>query len=201
MLKVGLTGGIACGKSTVANYFRAQGAIIIDSDRIAHELVQPRQKALAEIAQTFGREYLLADGRLNRRKMRREVFSQSKQLEKLESILHPRIRQTIKQRVQTYENSLKPPAYVILDIPLLLEKSFTDLIDRILVVDCSPDQQISRAIARDNGNETAIRHIMQAQVSRQVRQKAADDLLDNTGTIKALKQQIDKLHEKYQTSS
>jgi len=145
MLKVGLTGGIGCGKSTVAKIFADLNIPVLDADQIAHRLVEKGQPALARIQQEFGASILSPDGLLNRRHLREIVFSDLTQKQKLESILHPLIYKTIQAALE----QLAAP-YCIVSIPLLFETDMTRLVDRILVIDCPVETQIERVKIRDN---------------------------------------------------
>ncbi|PID45907.1 MAG: dephospho-CoA kinase [Proteobacteria bacterium] len=191
MLKVGLTGGIGSGKSTVAKGLKAKGITLIDADQIAREVVEPGEVALTEIAEVFGADILQADGQLNRSALKEQIFLDPTAKQQLESILHPRIRQRILERI----NDAKDTPYVVADIPLLVENNYPPYFDRIVVVDCSETQQMARAKARDGLSDAAIQNIMDAQASRKQRLAAATDIVDNTGELAALNTQIDKLHE------
>lgn len=192
MLKVGLTGGIGSGKSTVVKGLQAKGITIVDADQIAREVVQPGEQALDEIARAFGPEVLQADGTLDRSKLKQRIFSDPSAKQQLEAILHPRIRQRILERV----NNAKDTDYVVADIPLLVESKYPDHFDRVIVVDCTEAQQIERVKARDNMSDEQIQRIMDSQASRQQRLDAATDIIDNTGSLDSLKMQIEKLHER-----
>ena len=191
MLKVGLTGGIGSGKSTVVKAFQAKGITVVDADQIAREVVEPGEEALNEIAKAFGAEILQADGTLDRSQLKQRIFSDPAVRHQLEKILHPRIRQRILHRV----NNAKDTAYVVADIPLLVESKYPDHFDRIIVVDCTEAQQIERVKARDNMSDEQIQSVMDSQASRQERLDVATDILDNTGSLDSLKMQIEKLHK------
>jgi dephospho-CoA kinase len=192
MLVVGLTGGIGCGKSAVSDRFEALGAPVIDADRVARELVEPGQPALQQIAERFGAAMINADGTLDRARLRSTVFADPNARQALESLLHPRIRATMRERLQALDS-----AYAILAIPLLLETGQARDVDRVLVVDCSESDQVARVTLRDNVDEAQARAILAAQTPRQKRLEHADDIIDNTGTLDALQPQIDRLHAKY----
>jgi dephospho-CoA kinase len=191
MLKVGLTGGIGSGKSTVAKALIAKGITVVDADRIAREVVEPGEVALQEIVEAFGEQILHDDGTLNRAALKQVIFSNPTAKKQLESILHPRIRQRILSRV----NEATDTAYVVADIPLLVESHYPDHFDRVVVVDCPVEQQLSRVLERDHLNEAQIKAIINSQASREQRLAVATDVLDNSGTLESLKMQIDKLHE------
>ena len=193
MLKVGLTGGIGCGKSTAVDAFRVLGVPIVDADKIAKDIVKPGQQALKEIVKTFGDEILLDSGELDRALLKQKIFSDSKTLEKLEVILHPKIRKEIKQQISTFD--IEP--YVIVDIPLLVEKKYQEMFDRVIVVDCFSHQQIERVNLRDNMTEADIKTIVNTQVKRKERLAFATDILDNTDDVDTLRAQIKNLHKKF----
>ncbi|MDI1276233.1 dephospho-CoA kinase [Methylobacter sp.] len=192
MLKVGLTGGIGCGKSTVAKIFADLNIPVLDADQIAHSLVEKGQPALARIQQEFGASILNPDGSLNRRHLREIVFSDLKQKQKLESILHPLIYKTLQAELEP----LVAP-YCIISIPLLFETDMTHLVDRILVIDCPVETQIERVKIRDNLTIERIQSIIDNQVSRAYRIAKADDLIDNSTTDYRLAEQVKKLHNLY----
>jgi len=192
MLKVGLTGGIGCGKSTVAKIFADLNIPVLDADQIAHRLVEKGQPALARIQQEFGASILSPDGSLNRRHLREIVFSDLTQKQKLESILHPLIYKTIQAELE----QLVAP-YCIVSIPLLFETDMTRLVDRILVIDCPVETQIERVKTRDNLTVERIQSIVDNQVSRAYRIAKADDLIDNSTTDYRLAEQVKKLHNLY----
>ena len=191
-LVVGLTGGIGSGKSTTAAVFESLGIPVIDADQLAHRLVEPGQPALDEIRDTFGEGCITPDGRLDRAFMRQRVFSNNHEKHKLESILHPRIR----SRILTWIAGLESP-YCIVVIPLLLETGQTDLVDRILVVDTSENEQLKRVAARDRLTHNVILAIMDTQADRETRLAAADDIIENSGDMASLEYQVNVLHSYY----
>jgi len=193
LLKIGLTGGIGCGKSTAVNAFRALGASIIDADQIAKDLVKAGSPALAAIARNFGDGILLSNGELNRAKLKEIVFSDAHALDQLEAIIHPGVRAKINKQLI----ALAQQPYVIVDIPLLLEKNYNHLFDRIIVVDCLPEQQIARVLQRDEIDETTLNAILKKQLNRETRLKHATDILDNSGDLQSLNNQVKKLHKKF----
>jgi len=195
LLKIGLTGGIGCGKSTAVDAFRALGADIIDADKISKDLVKTGNPVLAEIVRVFDKSILLPNGDLNRDKLKEIVFSDAQALQKLEVIIHPGIRAEINHQIAVLSDS----AYVIVDIPLLLEKNYSELFDRIVIVDCLPEQQIKRVIQRDELDVVTIKSIIKTQVSRETRLIAATDVLDNSGNINTLKDQVKNLHKDFLT--
>jgi dephospho-CoA kinase len=199
VLRVGLTGGIGCGKSVAVDFFRQHGVSIIDADAIAAKLVQPGQPALEEIAQTLGYQYLQDDGSLNRSLLKQEVFNNPQLLIQLESILHPQIRYSIVQKMDYIAEKSNPesPHYLIADIPLLIEKRYQDLFDEIIVVDCMPDQQVQRVINRDQIDVDMVKKIIDKQASRKERLEIATKTLDNSRSIGALEVQIEALHQQF----
>lgn len=192
MLKIGLTGGIGCGKTTVANLFAAYGIPIIDADAIAHDLVEPGRPALQQLQQCFGPAIIGDDGALNRAALRELVFNDAQKKKQLEAILHPLVYQEMQQRVDTLSG-----AYALLSIPLLLETCMQRFVDRIAVVDCPESMQIARVKARSGLSESAVLAIMRSQVTRQQRLAAADDIIDNSGNMTELAHQVEKLHNLY----
>ncbi len=194
MLRVGLTGGIGCGKSAVADFFSDLGAAVIDTDVIAHQLTSADGAAMLAIRAGFSDEVLQADGALDRAAMRRLIFSDTDARNKLEEILHPLVYRNVREQLQP----LSSAPYVLIVIPLLVEKAhYQDLIDRILVVDCLEAQQIARVAARSGLHPDETTAIMAAQASRIGRLAAADDVLNNQGDWAGLQLQIPPLHQKY----
>ena len=190
---VGLTGGIGSGKSVVARMFAERGVDIVDTDQIARGLTVAGGAAMPAVLAAFGADFADRDGALDRARMRALVFSDPDAKRRLEAILHPMIRDAV------YAASLLGTGpYVIFDIPLLVESgTWRERLQRVLVVDCPEDMQLARVIARNGLPETQVRAIMAAQVPRQVRLAAADDVVDNSGDLAALAPQIDRLHGLY----
>jgi dephospho-CoA kinase len=194
MLKIGLTGGIGCGKSTVAGLFAAYGVPVIDADAIARALVEPGCPALQKLRNSFGPAIVDHQGLLNRAALREMVFADPGKKKHLEAILHPLVYQEMRRLLATLNCD-----YALLSIPLLLETGMRHFVDRIAVVDCPENAQIERVKKRDGLPESAIRAIMQTQVTRQQRLAAGDDIIDNSGGATELAQQIEKLHNLYLT--
>ena len=190
--RVGLTGGIASGKSTAAAAFASRGVPVIDTDQLAREVVEPGQPALAAVVDEFGADLLDPDGRLDRRRLRSLVFADATRRKRLEAILHPAIRAALAARVATVT-----APYVVIAIPLLVEGGLEHDVERVLVVDCPPALQMARLAARDGETSAAAAAILAAQASRAERLAAAHDILDNTGTLVALDAQVSALHEHY----
>lgn len=192
MLVIGLTGGIGSGKSTVAHIFQSLGVPVIDADIITRELVEPGQDALRDIAGHFGNDIIQTDGHLDRAQLRERIFCNPEERAALENILHPRA----KQLVQTRISELNSP-YCIISAPLLIESGWTDMVQRILVVDIPSKLQIQRTIARDNITDKQAQAIIDSQIDRDARLATADDVLDNTGDIATLTIHINTLHKEY----
>lgn len=192
MLVVGLTGGIGSGKTAVSDCFARHGVPVIDTDMLARELVAPGQPALAEIASAFGADCLDDAGNLQRRVLRQRVFSDAVARQRLEAILHPRIRALARERI-----AAQSAPYVILVIPLLVETGMTDLLDRVLVVDVSEAEQMRRVMVRDQIDEAQARSILSVQASRSERLALADEVLDNSADLAALAQRVAALHHNY----
>lgn len=193
MLRIALTGGIGCGKTEACRIFQQQYNVpVIDTDVIARQLVQPGEAALQQITTTFGNDILLPDGTLNRAALANEVFNNETKRQQLESILHPKIRSALEQQIQQLD-----AAYVIVAVPLLIETNQQSDYDRVLVIDCEPSQQVSRTLQRDQRSAQQVQAIIDAQVSREQRLQAADDIIDNSKDQPFLQQQIAQLHTKY----
>lgn len=192
MLKIGMTGGIGCGKSTTCSIFASLGVPIIDTDVLARKAVVPGSNCLIEIIEQFGHEILLPDRTLNRHKLRQIVFNNLDKLHTLESILHPEIRKLLAAEL----DSINAP-YIIVVIPLLFEKEWGKNVDRVLVVDCSEEEQLQRTAKRDGISTDEVKRIISAQIPRKDRLDAADDVLDNSTNSDELRIQIEKLHLYY----
>lgn len=196
-MRIALTGGIGSGKSTVARLLHARGAIIVDADAIAREIVEPGEPALAEIRETFGPEVIVADGRLDRARLAEIVFADAGALARLNAITHPRIAE------RSAEILARAPAeaVVVYDMPLLVEQGPAALAgwDRIVVVDCSDDIRLRRLVERGLAADDAGRRIS-AQASREERLAVADVVIDNSGDLPALESQVDRLWEGWRAS-
>lgn len=193
MYRVGLTGGIASGKTTVSRLFAGLGVPIIDSDEIARDVVAPGTAGLAAIAARFGADVLQPDGSLDRRRLRELVFADPAARRDLEAITHPAIRAEMDRR-----SALAGGPYQMLAIPLLVEGGAArGRVDRVLVVDCPEDVQIRRVMARDHSTEAQARAVLAAQVSRATRLAAADDVIVNDGDLAGLRRQVETLHARY----
>jgi len=190
---IGLTGGIGSGKSAAADEFARLGATLVDTDVIAHALTAPGGAAVAPVRALFGEDCIDASGAMDRAKVRARVFADPAARRQLEGILHPLIRRESAARVAAATG-----AYVVLVVPLLVESAdYRARVDRVLVVDCPVELQVSRVRARSGLSEDEARRIIAAQVSREMRLAVADDVIDNSGTLEALYAQVQRLHERY----
>lgn len=190
---VGLTGGIGCGKTTVADMFGALGASIVDTDQIAHALTAPHGAAMPALLAEFGDDFATPDGALDRAKMRQLVFSDPGARARLEAILHPRIREATAAAA-----AIASGPYVIFVVPLLIESgTWRERVTRVLAIDCPEDMQVARVMARNGLTEEQVRAIMAAQVTRAQRLAAADDVVVNDDGLDALRPQVARLHAFY----
>jgi dephospho-CoA kinase len=190
---VGLTGGIASGKSAVAAQFAARGVTVIDADQVSREVVEPGSELLARIAQHFGDEALQADGSLDRAWLRQRIFADAAARTWLEQLLHPAIRQRIRAMIAASRAN-----WLILMVPLLLEGKGYDFVQRVLVVDVPEALQRERVKARDGSDDATIAAIMTRQLSRAERLAAADDVIDNSGSLATLTQRVAELATRYE---
>lgn len=192
MLRIGLTGGIGSGKSTVAALLAMRGVPVIDTDELARHLSEPGQAAFDEIVKTFSSDILDKNRRIDRNKLRERVFENVEERQRLETILHPRIREAVQSKLAQID-----APYCVIVVPLLIESGFSDLADRILVVDALENVQVQRTAARSGLTEPEIRKIMSAQVSRAQRLQKADDVIDNNSDRKHLAAEVERLHQWY----
>ena len=191
---VGLTGGIGCGKSTVASLFAQQGAGLIDTDVIAHCLTQANGEAIAAIRAAFGKDYITDESALDRTKMRGLIFSDAPAKQQLEGILHPLILEQAKIQLQ----QLQTKPYIILVVPLLPDSpAFQQLIQRVLMVDCDETTQVARVIGRNRMSEAEVRNIITQQTPRAERLQLADDVIHNDTGLDSLAKQVNVLHAQY----
>ena len=193
---VGLTGGIGSGKTTIANLFADLGVPLVDADVVAREVVTKGSPLLSKIVEYFGAQVLTEQGELNRSALRERVFSHDEDKLWLNNLLHPSIRERMKQQLAE-----QTAPYILFVVPLLIENKLTALCDRILVVDVSPQTQLARSAQRDNNNFEQIQRIMNSQVSQQERLKWADDVINNDAELAQnlphLQQKVLELHQFY----
>jgi len=195
-IRIGLTGGIASGKSTVANLFAALGVPVVDTDLLSREVVSPGSPLLRQVTQHFGTQVQSEDGTLNRQELRKRVFEDPEQRKWLEALLHPAIRELTDARCEAATGP-----YVIVAIPLLVETGGEARFDRVLVVDCEPELQLARLTARDGTTLEEARRVLAAQAPRAARLAVADDVIHNDGDIANLRDQVEKLHLQYVTAA
>jgi dephospho-CoA kinase len=192
-LVVGLTGGIGSGKSAAADEFARLGATVVDTDVIAHELTQAGGSAIPAVERVFGKDMIDRSGAMDRTRMRERVFAEPAAKQSLEALLHPLIREESLRRVAAAQGP-----YVVHVVPLLVESAdYRKLVDRVVVVDCPEELQIARVRARSALPEAQVRAIMASQVTRADRLAAADDVIDNSGSLDALRKQVAALHRRY----
>ena len=192
--KIGLTGGVASGKTTVSDCFKKLGTQVIDADVISHEVTEPSGSAFEEILSEFGSEILDEKGLINRKKMRVIIFNDPSQKKILEEIIHPKVRDEMFQRIDKSDDH-----YLIVSVPLLVETGMHQIMDRNLLVDCSEDTQIERLMHRDKITLNEARAILKNQASRSDRNKIADDLIINEKnvTLVELEDKVLELHKNY----
>ena len=190
---IGLTGGIGSGESAVADMLREWGAAVIDADAVAHELTASGGEAIAAIRAAFGEAVITAEGALDRSRMRELAFADPAQRARLEAILHPLIGARLRALARTL-----PGPYVVLVVPLLVESlaRWRGRVERIVVVDCSPELQVSRVMRRSGLEAAQVRSILRAQATREQRLAAADEVIDNSGDLDALRRQALELHRR-----
>ena len=189
---VGVTGGIGSGKSTVCEAFAALGAPVIDTDQVAREVVAPGTPGLAALVVAFGQDILNDQGELDRRRMRQQVFANPALRQQLEAIVHPLIRTGTQKQIEAAGYP-----YCLVCIPLLVERGGVNRVDRVLVIDVPEAVQIARVIARDELTASEAAAIMHSQASREQRAAVANDMLENSGPLSALRPQIATLHARY----
>lgn len=192
-LRIGVTGGIACGKTAASNVFRSLGITVIDADIIARKVVEPGSKLLCELVKIFGNDILNPDGSLNRKRLRDLVFSDKKALAALNALMHPAIHAELERQA-----NLASSVYTVLVIPLLFEHHLESFVDRILVLDVKEETQIKRVMERDGSSREIAKEILKNQISREKRRELADDLIETDGLLLSeLKELVLNLHTKY----
>ena len=191
-----LTGGIASGKSAVADCFSSLGIVVVDADLVAREVVEPGKEGYKAIQSQFGEDVFLNNGSLDRKKLRAVVFSDAEKRKQLEALLHPLIRTEMFVQISAAKS-----AYVVVDVPLYTENAMHYQANRVLVIDIPKSLQVSRLISRDHISEIEVNKILEVQSSREKRLELADDIIDNTGTMEQLAEQVKCLHENYLSQS
>jgi dephospho-CoA kinase len=193
MLKIGVTGGLGAGKSTVAKIFAQQGAPVIDTDEISRELTAPDGTAIPGIREAFGEAVFKSDGSLDRNALRTRILADESAKRQLEAILHPLIRGEVARSLAELEQP-----YVLVIVPLLVETgAYNEMLDRVLVVDCGEETQIQRALARGGWSEAEIRAMLRKQSSRAARLARADDVIDTDCRLSEVTDRVAALHKKY----
>ena len=190
MLRVGITGGIGSGKTALTDWLADKGIVIVDADLASRIIVAPGQPALREITDTFGSQYLQHDGQLDRAALRALVFRDEDKRRQLERITHPRIREELARQM---DSAVSP--YVVLSSPLLLESGQSTMVDLSVLVDVPEDTQIQRTMARDHNSRELVEGIMAAQLDRDTRISRADIVIDNSGSLDALHERGEVLHQ------
>lgn len=189
--RIGLTGGIGSGKSTVGSMFKRLGVPVIDADQVARDVVEPGTDALFKLGMHFG-ETILSEGQLDRRRLREIIFSDEAERRWVEALLHPSIQAELLRRAD-----LETYPYVVLEVPLLLEADYRNLVDRVLVIDVPVNVQVERVVSRDQVQPDKVQTIINSQISREARMEQADDILENCGNLTELEGQVERLHQNY----
>ena len=184
---IGLTGGIATGKTTVSNYLKELGYSIIDADVIARQVVEPGTKGLRMITDTFGEKVLTSDGLLDRQHLAQLVFTSSEQLQQLNRILQPIIRERIQEPISTSKDPV-----VVIDVPLLYEQHYEDLCDVVMVVSAQPQQQLERLMNRNHLTMDEAKNRVASQMPLSSKERLADVVIDNNGSVEETRQQVKK---------
>ncbi|SDC10228.1 dephospho-CoA kinase [Paenibacillus sp. UNCCL117] len=188
-MNIGLTGGIACGKSTVAAMLVRRGALLVDADRIAREVVEPGTPVLAQVIERFGADLLLPDGSLHRKKLGERIFGDGEARRDLESLLHPPIRATMRERMASFQEN-HPDKLVVVDIPLLYESGLQQMVDEVMVVYIPRELQLERLMTRDGLTLEQAEKRLDAQMSIEEKKRLADIVIFNTGSLEETERQI-----------
>lgn len=196
VLRIGLTGGIGSGKSTVCQLFSDYQVPVIDADSIVHDLLRKNQAGYNAVKEHFGDRILIDNGELDRSYLRKLVFSDTSMKKRLENLLHPMVFDEIRRQVSQVQTG-----YCIISIPLLVESKCHHLVDRVLVIDAPEELCVKRAARRDNTTPEQIRKIIASQATAEQRQAIADDIITNDGDLESLRQQVDKLHNLYKMTA
>jgi dephospho-CoA kinase len=190
-MNIGLTGGIACGKSTVSNMLVQRGALLVDADRIAREVVEPGSPALEKVVERFGAEVLLPNGSLHRKKLGELVFGQPQALKDLQDITHPSIRALMRARTSDYEQ-MHPDKLVVVDVPLLYESGLQSMFQAVMVVYVPRPVQLDRLMVRDQLSREQAEQRLQAQLDIERKKEMADIVIDNQGSLAETERQVEK---------
>ncbi|NOU86921.1 dephospho-CoA kinase [Paenibacillus sp. LMG 31460] len=190
-MNIGLTGGIACGKSTVSAMLVSRGALLVDADTIARDVVEPGSPVLEQVAAHFGQAVLQADGSLHRKKLGEIIFGNTEARKQLESILHPPIRAQIREQMEAYERQF-PDKLVVVDVPLLIESNLSFMFQEVMVVYVPRPVQLERLIGRDGLTESAANNRIDAQMSIEEKRKFADVVIDNSGTWEETNAEVER---------
>lgn len=193
-MNIGLTGGIACGKSTVASQLVRRGALLVDADRIAREVVEPGSPVLSRVAEHFGAEVLLPDGSLHRKKLGEIIFANPAAREELNQLLHPPIRAMMRERMAALEKD-HPDKLVVVDVPLLYESKLTFMFSEVMVVYVPRELQLERLMARDSISQEQAEQRLAAQMPIDEKRKLADVVIDNSGTLEETERQVNRFME------
>jgi dephospho-CoA kinase len=193
-MNIGLTGGIACGKSTVASLLVRRGALLIDADRIAREVVEPGSPVLQQVAERFGPEVLLPDGSLHRKKLGEIIFADASARADLQQLLHPPIRATMRERMAAWEQE-HPDKLVVVDVPLLYESKLTAMFSEVMVVYVARELQLQRLMIRDAIAIEQAERRLAAQMPIEEKKQLADIVIDNSGTLEETEQQVNRFLE------
>lgn len=192
MFVVGVTGGIGSGKTAATDRFAALGITVVDADVASRMVVEPGSPALRQIAEHFGPQILLSNGSLNRAELRQIIFANPAEKAWLEQLLHPLIAIEVQHQLQS---AISP--YVIFVSPLLVESRQNEFCDRVLIIDAPEEVQLQRTVQRDNNDRAQVQRIIASQASRELRREHADDIIENTGSLDYLTQQVAALHTRY----
>jgi dephospho-CoA kinase len=194
MRVLGLTGGIGSGKSLVSSMFRELGAVVVDADQLAREVVEPGQPALDEIREAFGSDIVLDDGRLNRPKLAEIIFEDEAARLRLNAITHPRILERMRAAVASHADR---PGLLILDIPLLYENGRTDMVEKVVVVWVDRATQLGRLVQRDHLTAEQAQQRIASQMPLGVKRQRADEVIDNSGSLEATRRQVEAIYRRY----
>lgn len=190
-MNIGLTGGIACGKSTVASLLVKRGANLVDADQIARDVVLPGSPVLAQVAERFGREILFEDGSLNRKKLGGMIFNDEAARKQLEGLLHPPIRASMRDQMARFE-LLQPDKLVVVDVPLLYESNLSSMFEQVMLVYIPSELQLKRLMARDSITQDQAEKRLQSQMPIESKRSLADIIIDNSGTLEETEKQLDE---------